>query len=525
MVFSLKTLYDNAILFLRRCLVQSDNAMPEDHSGSSPLLSSYHDKSNDITTETDSESSRSSLILEVMKEIRDLYNIAIPTIVTGLLTYGKSAISMHFLGKLGKEALAGGSLAIGMANITGYSIISGLASGMEGISSQACGAQQWILVGQTLQRTIVILILTSIPISILWLNFEPILLFFGQNPTISSIATTYLAFSLPDLIFTALISPLKIFLRTQGVTLPLMYSAALALLLHAIINYVAFYTLGLGIQGVALVGALTNLNLIIILFLYLCFSGVCSHSWHGWSYQCFKQWMPILSQGIPSCVSVCLEWWWYELLVLFSGLLPNATDTIATYGIIIQATSLIYNFPHALSLAVSTKVGNELGANRPSKAKSLSFTALLCAFVTAIVAMLFMVNMSHAWGRMFTEDEAILSLIATTLPIVGLCEIGNCPQTTICGVLSGSARPALGANINLVSFYVVGLPVALFMGFLFDLGLFGLLLGLLSAQIVCAIVMVIVLARTDWQEQANRARELIVGISGAKEEHNEGIEA
>jgi MATE family multidrug resistance protein len=71
-------------------------------------------------------------------------------ILTGLFIYGKFAISMFFLGKIGKEALAGGSLAISIANISGYSVISDLAIGMEGISSQACGAKQWPLMGQTL---------------------------------------------------------------------------------------------------------------------------------------------------------------------------------------------------------------------------------------------------------------------------------------------------------------------------------------------------------------------------------------
>ncbi|MCI11927.1 multidrug and toxin extrusion protein 2-like, partial [Trifolium medium] len=36
-------------------------------------------------------------------------------------------ISMLFLGHLNELALAGGSLAVGFANITGYSILSGLA--------------------------------------------------------------------------------------------------------------------------------------------------------------------------------------------------------------------------------------------------------------------------------------------------------------------------------------------------------------------------------------------------------------
>ncbi|CAJ1942797.1 unnamed protein product [Sphenostylis stenocarpa] len=537
--------------------------MTEDHSGSTPLLSHDSDRREDKIDElnddnvTQSERSQSTLIRDVscltlnfvymlffsmhlhasnetshheyfsqvLENIKDLYTIAIPTIISGLLTYGKSAITIHFLGRLGKEALAGGSLAIAMANISAYSIISGLATGMEGISSQACGAQQWNLVGETLQCTIMILIITCIPISIVWFKCEPILLLFGQDPTITSIATTYLAFSLPDLVSLSLMSPLKIFMRTQGVTLPLMYSAGLSLLLHALMNYAVINTFGLGIEAISLVGAITNLNLIIFVMFFLWYSGACSQSWQGLSWKCFSHWKPILCQGVPSCVSVCLEWWWYELLIIFSGLLENAADSMSAYAIIIQATSFMYNFPYALGLAVSTKVGNELGANRPNKAKSSSFTALLCACFTAILAMLSMVTMSRVWGLMYIQDEAVLSLLTATLPIVGLCELGNCPQTTICGVLRGSARPLSVVNINFISFYAVGLPVAIVMGLVYDFGLLGLMYGLLSAQIVCAIVMVFMLTRTDWKEEANRARKLVSGISESNEENNEDMEA
>ena len=62
-----------------------------------------------------------------------ILGLAQPMILTGLLLYLRSMISMLFLGRLGGLALAGGSLAIGFANITGYSVLSGLAMGMEPI--------------------------------------------------------------------------------------------------------------------------------------------------------------------------------------------------------------------------------------------------------------------------------------------------------------------------------------------------------------------------------------------------------
>lgn len=54
---------------------------------------------------------------------------------------------------------------------------------------------------------------------------------------------------------------------------------------------------------------------------------------------------------------------------------------------------------------------------------------------------------------------------------------------------------------------------------MFDLAL----LGLLSTQIVChcVIVIIIVLATMDWKEQADMARELIRGINVSKGENNE----
>ena len=146
--------------------------------------------------------------------------------------------------------------------------------GMDSISSQAYGAKQWPLMSQTLHRTIAILLSICVPISILWLKIEPLLLLFGQDPAISSIASIYLAFSLPDLVFQALISPLKIYLRAQSITLPLMLTAAFSLSLHAPINYLLVYKLNLGIRGVAMAAAITDLNLFICILIYLCFSGI-----------------------------------------------------------------------------------------------------------------------------------------------------------------------------------------------------------------------------------------------------------
>lgn len=448
-----------------------------------------------------------------MEAIKNILIIAFPIIIAGILIYGKSAISIHFLGKISKEALAGGCLAIAMANLSGYSLISVLAIGMKYISLKAYRAQQWVVIGQTLQCTIIILILACIPISILWLNFKPILCMFGQNPTIASIVGTYLACSLPSLLFQSIINPLKIYMRIHNLTFPLMISSAASLAFHLLINYVITHYFGLRIQGIALAGALTDLYLLITLLIFLRIPRACSECWQGWSIQCFRLWKPILSKAVLSLPSVFPKWWWwYELVMILLGILTSNVNAIATFGIIIQATSFAYNFSIALSRAISTKIGDDLMANRPSKAKASSYAAQFCALFTCIVTMLFMVSVRNIWGHIFTQDKAILYSVAVALPVAGICEMGNCLQTTISGILRGSARSHLAARLNWVSFYCVALPIYVLMGYGLGLGLLGFILGLWVAQQVCGIVIVILLARTDWKVQASRVQVLASGI-------------
>ncbi|KAK8477487.1 hypothetical protein V6N12_042855 [Hibiscus sabdariffa] len=108
-------------------------------------------------------------------------------------------------------------------------------------------------------------------------------------------------------------------------------------------------------------------------------------------------------------------------------------------------------------------------------------------------------------GQFFTSDAEILDLTAVALPIVWLCELENYPQTAGCGVLRGIARPTIEVNINLGSFYIVGMPMAILMGFVVKMGFLGLWLGLLAAQAACALMMLLVLYRTDWMVQVERA--------------------
>ncbi|KAK1415309.1 hypothetical protein QVD17_31088 [Tagetes erecta] len=488
-----------------------DHLIPKNHENSQTTSPPTHDHQNP-------HKSHFSLAI---KEAITISHIAFPMILTGILMYSRSMISMLFLGHLGELPLAGGSLAIGFANITGYSILSGLAMGMEPICGQAFGAGKHKRLGLCLQRTILLLLFVSFPISILWVCMKQILIFCRQDQEIAIMAQTYLLYNLPDLLVQSFLHPLRIYLRSQSITLPLTLCASISILLHIPINYFLVTKLEMGIKGIAISSVWTNINLVASLILYIIISGVYKKTWGGMSKNVFKDWKLLLNLAIPSCISVCLEWWWYEIMVLLCGLLVDPKATVASMGILIQTTALIYIFPSSLSFSVSTRVGNELGAGRHDKAKLAATIGLCCSFVLGFCALLFATSVRNSWAAFFTKDKEIIELTSLVLPIIGLCELGNCPQTTGCGVLRGTARPRIGANINLGCFYLVGMPVAVVLGFYVGYDFEGLWLGMLAAQMCCVVVMMVVLWLTDWEVEVERAKELTQGCCGGGDDKSE----
>ncbi|RLM55833.1 protein DETOXIFICATION 51-like [Panicum miliaceum] len=446
---------------------------------------------------------------ETVREAAALCRLAFPIALTALLLYSRTALSMLFLGSIGDLPLAAGSLAIAFANITGYSVLSGLSLGMDPLCSQAFGANQPRLLGLTLYRSVLFLLCCSLPLSALWLNMSKILVFLRQDREITALAQEYILFSLPDLFSFSIIHPLRVYLRSQGITRPLAAAAGAAVLFHVPANYVLVGHLGLGAPGVAAAASASNFVLLGVLLAYvvgrrdaaLLAAGPPTVEW-------LAGWGPLARLAAPSCVSVCLEWWWYEVMILLCGLLPDPKPAVASMGVLMQTTALVYVFPSSLGFGVSTRVGNELGANRPGRARAAAHVAVAGAAAMGLAAMSFAAGVRHAWGRMFTADADILRLTAAALPIVGLCELGNCPQTVGCGVLRGSARPTRAAHVNLGAFYLVGMPVAVLLAFGLGVGFVGLWMGLLAAQVCCAGLMLCVVGSTDWEAQARRAQEL-----------------
>ncbi|KAL1212903.1 Protein DETOXIFICATION 55 [Cardamine amara subsp. amara] len=461
---------------------------------------------------------------EVVEEMKRIWDISFPVAAMSILNYLKSMTSVVCIGRLGSLELAGGALAVGFTNITGYSVLSGLATGMEPLCGQAIGSKNPSLASLTLKRTILLLLLASLPISLLWLNLQPLMLMLRQQQDITRVASLYCSFSLPDLLANSFLHPLRIYLRCKGTTWPLMWCTLVSVLLHLPITAFFTFYISLGVVGVAVSSFITNFISLSLLLCYIYMENNNNNDKASSKSSCLgsplmlsdskdsggdEVWSTLVKFAVPSCIAVCLEWWWYEFMTVLAGYLPEPKVALAAAAIVIQTTSLMYTIPTALSAAVSTRVSNELGAGRPEKARTAAAVAVGAAMAVSVFGLAATTVGRKAWGKVFTADGVVLKLTAAVLPVIGACELANCPQTISCGILRGSARPRIGAKINFYAFYVVGAPVAVVLAFVWGLGFMGLCYGLLGAQLACAISILTVVYKTDWNKESLKAHDLV----------------
>ncbi len=78
---------------------------------------------------------------------------------------------------------------------------------------------------------------------------------------------------------------------------------------------------------------------------------------------------------------------------------------------------------------------------------------------------------------LFTKDQAVIELVAKTLPVCAVMQLFDSMAAMSHGLLRGIGRQEFGGYANLVCYYLVALPISFGLGFGLDWKLSGLWIG------------------------------------------------
>ncbi|XP_024536814.1 protein DETOXIFICATION 17 isoform X2 [Selaginella moellendorffii] len=302
------------------------------------------------------------------------------------------------------------------------------------------------------------------------------------------------------------------FFQTQSRVLPLFWSSILALLCHILLCWIFTYKLGMGNAGAAVSLSITYWLLVFFLVTAAAASPTFANYWHGFTTEAFHGISQFLKLAIPSALMVCLEWWAFEVLILFSGVLPNPALQTSVLSIVMGIINLWMIPSYGISAATSVRTSNELGAGNPLVARFAFRVAVLICLVYATLAMLVLLLSRNVVGHAFSSDSQVVSYVGRMIPFASGFVILSALHSVGYGVASGCGWQSIAALGNIGAYYVVGLPLSYVLGFVFHLRVEGLLSGSLLGFLVQALVFFVAAFSTNWEKRALQARDRL-GLS------------
>lgn len=209
-----------------------------------------------------------------------------------------------------------------------------MGSAVETLCGQAYGAEKYEMLGVYLQRSTVLLMATGVPLAVIYAFSKPILILLGQSSDIAEAASVFVYGLIPQIFAYAANFPIQKFLQAQSIVAPSAYILAATFVLHLLVSWLVVFKLGLGLFGASMVLSLSWVVLVGAQFVYIVKSPRCRLTWTGFTWQAFSGLPEFLKLSVASAVMLCLETWYFQILILMAGLLENpqlALDSLTVW--------------------------------------------------------------------------------------------------------------------------------------------------------------------------------------------------
>ena len=424
-------------------------------------------------------------------ELAAMVRLALPIVVVQLGMMFMGVVDTLMVGRVSAEALAG--VALGNLYFFGVVIFGwGLLLSLDPVVAQAIGAGDTPAAARGLQRGLVLATAWGRAVMLLLLPARPILGLLRQPPVVADLAATYALISIVGILPFYYFVALRQSLQALQLVRPIVLTMVLANLANGLLNYAwIFGQLGfprLGVAGAAWATAVSRWLMVVLL------------SWVAWRVlkpqllplrREIREWGPLrrmIAIGAPIGVQMQLEYGVFAVVGIMMGWL--GTNELAGHQVALNLASLTFMVPMGISAAAAVLVGHAVGRGDPLEARRAAAAALVCGVGFMAVSAAVMLTIPGVLARLYTTDTAVAALAATLIPIAGVFQVFDGTQVVAIGILRGVADTRTPMLVNVLGYWLIGLPVSAAFGFWLGYGPQGLWWGLMVGLTLVAAVLV-----------------------------------
>ncbi len=395
-------------------------------------------------------------------EGRGILRFAAPMLLGHMFQQLYTFVDQIIVGRvLGKEALAsvGASFPI---LFTLIALIIGIATGGTIVISQFFGAKDFKKVKRAIDTIFIVMAVSSVIMTFVGIKFtEDIFRLINLPEELMETAVAYFTVYVSGLVVFFGYNSVAAVLRGLGDSITPLYFLVLATLLNIGLDLLFIIKFGWGVEGAALATIIAQGLAFIVAVFYL-------NSTHelikfnlrefAFDREIFKQSLKI---GLPTGLQQTFVA--VGMLALMGIVNGFGTDVVAAYTAAGRLDSLAIIPSMVFSTALSTFVGQNIGAGKIERVKKgLSRTLIMASAVALATTALIIIFKTPLMG-LFTTDPEVIRIGGNYLTIVTSFYLFFTGMFIYAGVMRGAGDTLIPMFITLFSLWIIRIPAAVYL--------------------------------------------------------------
>jgi MATE family multidrug resistance protein len=417
--------------------------------------------------------------------------LAAPVVLVqvGLMAMGVADTIM--VGRVSADALAAAALGnLFFINVSFFAM--GTLMALDPLVAQALGARDEPSVARAMQRGLVLALALSVLTSLALMSAEPVFVALRQPPEVIPDASRYVWITVSSVVPFLAFIVFRQSLQAMHRVAPIVVTIVGANLANVFFNWVLIYgRLGSPAMGVAGAAWATTLSR------WLMALGLLALAWREVRPHLLPIRVdairsgPILRMfrlGAPIGLQMTLEVSAFGLIGLLMGVL--GTIELGAHQIAINLAATTFMVPLGVGAAAAVRVGRAVGAHDPRAARRAAKTALFLGVSFMCLTAIVFVSMPAPLARIFTSDTRVLAVTIQLIPIAGVFQVFDGIQAVAAGVLRGIGDTRAPLIVNLFGFWLLGVPISVYLCFQTEARATGLWWGLVAGLGAVAVFLV-----------------------------------
>lgn len=433
--------------------------------------------------------------------IRNIWYLALPTIVTSALWDLFNIVDMIFVGKLGPPAIAAVSMCGIMMGII-FTIAVGITTGSIALISRSFGAKDFRTADRVVVQTILLSLLSSIIIGIVGFFFaKPALQLLGAKSTVVDLGTQYYKIisigSFSIFITFALASSLRAAGDAITPMKALIVSTVLNIILDPLLIFGIWIFPKMGVAGSAIATVTArSIGMFILIFVFIKGKSHFHLKREDIIIE-FKMIWRIVKIGLFGSLQVLQRN--ISMLVLLKIVAGFGTATIAAYGIGMRLRLATMMPGFGFSQASAVLVGQNLGARKPKRAAVSAWTTVGLYEILMIIFVMILILFAPWIIKGFNSDPEVVETGTHLIRIISLTLVFLAVSLVIGRSFNGAGDTVSPMIITGFSLLLFQIPVVLILSKFFNTS--GIWWGIALSDIVQGSLMSGWFLKGKWKEK------------------------